>query len=113
MPFDAPTEVKAEIRILDRMEEILSTPEMWCKEYYMDQHGAHCLLGAAEVACGGVPGRVNMLERGDERMFRRIEALLEPMTEGDVAGFNDMATTTHADILNLIDKARLKILGGT
>lgn len=102
MPFDAPIEVSAELWILDKMKEILATPDKWFQQGYCNwDQSAVCILGALNKALTGNPlddrwGSVGVNVRDSLGDFPSV--------------FNDKPSTTHADILALLDRAREKII---
>lgn len=89
-----------EIAIIARMEELLATPERWCKWQYYSYGGAVCLGGAARVAMGsGSPERrPNVARKFEKRVLEAISS--------NVTLFNDNPRTTHADVLRQLRKAR-------
>lgn len=97
MPFDNSPQVKTEIDILDEMKVILATPDKWCKGVLMDKAGAHCLVGSSDEAI------VQYGQASVDAVFARMERILG---QTDIAGFNDAPTTTHRDVLALIDRTR-------
>jgi len=114
MPLDAMTAVD-EIVLLDRMADILSTPDRWCKgavaEVRANGLAAHCLLGALNLADHGSP--YDFRNRNDplERPGEAYEAVLQALDAADerrgcLVAFNNALTTTHADILAFIAKVR-------
>lgn len=116
MPFDntsfveSPVKHAEEIAILDRMAEILATPERWCKgcKGYRDAAGNYtsfCLIGALHVAHLGV----DALSEEDpwDGTTNEIFAALLRATGGVIpARYNDCLTTTHPDVLDLIARTK-------
>lgn len=99
MPFDSlPTKHPRadELAILDRMAEILATPDRWCQRSLVTTDGSFCLIGAARVAVADV---------GFLHDPMGIFVALMRFTGGMLpATFND--THTHTEVLDLIARAR-------
>lgn len=109
MPFDAAPEVRVELRILDEMREILATPEMWCKGRYSNGE-AVCIMGALDVARGRSPGGPRPYPSPLEERNVIFTLLKSTPHHQKIWTFNDNPSTTHSDILSLIDRAREKIV---
>lgn len=96
---------------LRKMRDYLSAETRWIKNYmYTDDKGLivsfeeaqrACLLGTIEIALGEVD------HPGFERVRDALREALPPIPwEGRyLSEFNDAPTTTHADVLALIDRA--------
>lgn len=92
--------------ILSRARELLEDPIRWTKGdwarrpdgtgvSFRDEHAVRfCLGGAVRLVAG----------RDDDPKLDAI-VLLDRLTGGHLPRFNDAETTTHADMLALIDKA--------
>jgi hypothetical protein len=112
MPFDSAPEIKEELRVLDRMREILAMPDKWCKGNVRDGD-AVCVAGALYVADGSEPDAPLIVTTLSLAAMKSWGALVR--TSRDDSGlfpaeFNDDPRTTHSDILSLIDRAREKIV---
>lgn len=94
------------IYLLKRVKRIISTPDKWCKNAnFQDRKGLvcnyeeaakFCLSGALLFASDSPP--TNTLE-----VVKQIHALLpETLT---MTAFNDLPSTTHEDVIGLLDKA--------
>jgi hypothetical protein len=120
MPFDSlPTEHPRadELAFLDRMAEMLATPDRWCqgvlhkRRFWGFRSDKHCIHGALNVAEHG-NYRYDALYDGGVASFRsraafNVNCALEALTPtGNLIEFNNDLRTTHADILNLIALAR-------
>lgn len=116
MPFDDPhrqieieTPNKEEIAILDKMAELLATPDRWCKGA-ASKTGPKgevllCIYAALNVAATGSP--CILVPRTAAAL--RVEISLcdaLPRHYPRPLAFNDAPTTTHTDILALITRAR-------
>lgn len=122
MPFDDPSarvEIdvanREEVAILDGMARRLATPGSWCKNS-LRSGASRCLIGALNEEDHGNSdyqwGRIDVLfARASARVvYHRLNELAgwsPDRSENDQAvGFNNAATTTHADVLGLIQRAR-------
>jgi hypothetical protein len=122
MPFDDPlarVEIdvanREEIAILDGMARRLATPDLWCKGS-LASGVSRCLIGALNEEDHGNYnyrwGRINLrFDRVSARVvYHRLNELAgwwPDRSENDQAvGFNNADTTTHADVLGLIQRAR-------
>lgn len=113
MPFDTtPQPHAAELAIVDRMTELLATPDRWCKHHSAKRRWhffglmQHCLMGAFNtVATGRLRGYAdywNMTEH-------QANVFLILQQHGGIA-FNDREATTHTDILALLAQVRASFL---
>jgi hypothetical protein len=104
-----PVEVDEVGQIILKARELLSDPAKWCKGYHTNA-GAYCILGAI--------GARDWNDGADEEVIERIESALPLLfrlrayvfdswsnLKPAVAAFNDAPSTTHADILALLDRA--------
>lgn len=119
MPLDnipAAPRYAEEIAILDRMRELLATPEGWCQGF-LQKRGAMCLYGVINtISHGHSDWEFVAKDRVLTRMpFSPVLAAVETklksfVSGGDLVTFNNAPTTTHPDILALIDKARAEFV---
>lgn len=105
MPFDGQDQ-KPEIQILDRMRELLATSDRWCKGALNAPSGARCLMGAFYE----VNGPVHSEQSAGHRVFHSLKNLTGTYK---LHNFNDAPTTSHSDVLALIDAARERIINET
>ncbi len=125
MPFDdtsarADIAGLAELRILDEMARLLATPEGWCKGSLSREgpNGAmsYCLYGALFQADHGNPyayrNHTEMIHAAGQRVERVLIGLVPAADTAPFAicAFNNADTTTHADILALLARAKEKVL---
>ncbi len=122
MPFDNPAtrvdvevQNREEIAILDGMARRLATPDLWCK-YSLRSGHSHCIAGALNEEDHGDhdylwydKGGVQF-SAASRHVYDRLNDLAGPQrnrTRSDQAvDFNNAESTTHADILGLIQRAR-------
>lgn len=104
MPFDGLQFVDHES--LDKMErviDLISTPAKWCKGSERNRAGQYCIRGAM-IAAGALetlePVVLQSIHEVAGRHFRRIEE------------FNDHPRTTHCQVIEVLDRARTKIVEG-
>lgn len=104
MPFDGLAFVDHEP--LDKMERVIgliSTPAKWCKGSERNRAGQYCIRGAM-IAAGALetlePVVLQAVHDVAGRHFRRIEE------------FNDHPRTTHGQVIEVLDRARTKIVEG-
>lgn len=106
MPFDskdfvaAPVRHPEEIAILDKMAELLATPERWLKGALACGDRV-CLAGAGRKVLTGSPWKSP--ERTSVSLG--VSNALRYAAGGFIGSFNDDPHTTHADILALIARA--------
>jgi len=104
MPFDgielSGTEQLVKLGAVERM---LATEQQWCKGRLRDAHGRHCLVGAIEA----VEGR-QMLQRVILHAAREVSG----KRYWRIEFFNDDPHTTHADVLETLQRARENIIAG-
>ncbi|HZT87151.1 MAG TPA: hypothetical protein VFA12_04215 [Stellaceae bacterium] len=104
MPFDG-TELPSygHIEKLDKAMNLIGTPSQWCKGSERNPAGQYCLRGAL-VAVGAWdllrPAVFEAVREIGGTQFHRIEE------------FNDHPTTTHEDILLVLNRAREHIIAG-
>lgn len=104
MPFDGLAFVDHES--LDKMEraiDLISTPAKWCKGSERNRAGQYCIRGAL-IAVGALdtlePVVLQSIHEVAGRHFRRIEE------------FNDHPRTTHCQVVEVLDRARVKLIEG-
>lgn len=92
-------------QIILKARELLSDPKRWCKGDLRRQ-GRVCVVGAICDAAGIVDfSRHNASPVAEMALCRAMAAL--PVGFRAVPTFNDDPTTTHADVLALLDRAAL------
>ena len=104
MPFDG-TDIydNHPLAKLGAVERLLATEQQWCKGRLRDAHGRHCLVGAIEAVGGRQVLQKIVLQAAREvsgKRYWRIEF------------FNDDPRTTHADVLQVLRRARENIIDG-
>jgi hypothetical protein len=104
MPFDG-TDVydNNPLAKLGAVERLLATEQQWCKGRLRDAHGRHCLVGAIEAVGGRQALQKVVLQAAREvsgKRYWRIEF------------FNDDPRTTHADVLQVLRRARQNLVAG-
>jgi len=90
---------------LKRTREYLTDPKHWTKgELFRDANGNPCFRTEASCAClVGATVLVDPLDAAGRRdAYELLDSLLDDMP---LVVFNDLETTTHADVLALLDKA--------
>lgn len=101
------------IDTLKKARELISDPKRWNQGAYaidesgegLRRNGACGLDAVAWCAIGAIAKVVGQWSIMDPRIKKPWEALeLDAKVTGDVTGYNDDATTTHADILALFDR---------
>ena len=117
MPFDSTNYVEThaeEIVILDKMAEILATPDKWCQRALLlidkssGEAAQFCTLGALHCATHGTtdPKVLWKQEWTDAAAHNIYSRMFQILGERSPGAFNDAETTTHQDILDLIAKTR-------
>lgn len=95
------------IDLLKRARERISAPERWTKDWFAkDKDGYPVYAGSQEAACWCIRGAfisLNPCVPTKEAAYELICAHL-PVRGMGIAEFNDLETTTHADILALFDR---------
>jgi hypothetical protein len=104
MPFDG-TDIydNHPLAKLGAVERLLATEQQWCKGRLRDAHGRHCLVGAIEAVGGRQVLQKVVLQAAREvsgKRYWRIEF------------FNDDPRTTHADVLQVLRRARENMIDG-
>ena len=104
MPFDGIDAFDNHpIAKLGAVERMLATEQQWCKGRLRDPHGRHCLVGAIEAVGGRQVLQKPILQAAREvsgKRYWRIEF------------FNDDPRTTHADVLQVLRRARENMIDG-
>lgn len=108
MPFDGSRE-SPEVQILDKMRELLATPDKWCKGT-LQKGEALCLAGALHIAEGKMPGHYGPFSDIGQRVLFTLSLVAHTPNIGIAIGFNDLASTAHADVLALLDRAREELI---
>jgi hypothetical protein len=88
---------------LKAAKALIDTPEKWAKGDY-EFSGCYCALGAAAKAIGFDPNDNWLNDSRARGIERALEAAL-PKGMAFVPDFNDSASTTHADIMALFQRA--------
>jgi hypothetical protein len=105
MPFDG-TALEGRIDTLDKMDrviDLLSSEDRWCKQQLRAYDGRRCILGAMVAADATIVLKEPILlaiRQVTGRDYLRIEM------------FNDHPLTTHALVLNVLEQARTNIING-
>lgn len=113
MPFDDPTlrvdlpvKHQAEIAIIDKVIEVIATPQAWCKGT-SETHGRHCIIGAIDVV------RVELArESGSDQFWplhlvnSRVQELCQLAGFYHVPAFNDARKTKHKDVMAFLARVR-------
>lgn len=104
MPFDGTDAFDNHpIAKLGAVERLLATEQQWCKGRLRDAHGRHCLVGAIEAVGARQVLQKPILQAAREvsgKRYWRIEF------------FNDDPRTTHADVLQVLRRARENMIAG-
>ena len=105
MPFDG-TGYEGRIEALDKMDkvvELLSREDRWCKQQLRSYDGRRCILGAMMAADATIALKEPILlaiKQVTGRDYLRIEM------------FNDHPLTTHGLVLRVLHQARDNIVNG-
>jgi hypothetical protein len=86
---------------IDRVIDLLATPDKWCKGNFKTPDGRHCIRGAIMAVDGGDCLRPIVLRAVREvtgKQYRRIES------------FNDHVDTDHPQLLGVLMRAREQLL---
>jgi hypothetical protein len=104
MPFDGTDAFDNHpLAKLGAVERLLATEQQWCKGRLRDAHGRHCLVGAIEAVGGRQVLQKVVLQAAREvsgKRYWRIEF------------FNDDPRTTHADVVQVLHRARENLIAG-
>jgi hypothetical protein len=85
---------------LDAAIRLIDIPEHWCRGVLFDDAGRRCIIGALQA----VVAPVSVLDAVAAVLPRRI-------FWSDIASFNDSPRTSHADVMRVLSRARVR-LGG-
>jgi hypothetical protein len=103
MPFDGrdySTRIDA-LEKIDRVIEQLPSEDRWCKGALYTVDGRRCILGAMQAVNGAMVLKQPILQAIQEVTGRRYTA---------IETFNDRRTTTHAQVVAVLHRARQDIL---
>jgi hypothetical protein len=106
MPFDGrdySTRIDA-LEKIDRVIDQLPSEDRWCKGALYTVDGRRCILGAMQAVNGAMVLKQPILQAIKEVTGRRYTA---------IETFNDRRTTTHAQVMAVLRRARQNILDGT
>lgn len=106
MPFDG-REYSLRVDALekiDRVIEQLPSEDRWCKGALYTVDGRRCILGAMQAVNGAMTLKQPILQAIQEVTGRRYTA---------IETFNDRRTTTHAQVVAVLQRARQDIVEGT
>lgn len=106
MPFDG-REYSLRIDALekiDRVIEQLPSEDRWCKGALYTVDGRRCILGAMQAVNGAMTLKQPILQAIQEVTGRRYTA---------IETFNDRRTTTHTQVVAVLQRARQDIADGT
>src|SRR5438105_3306226 len=88
---------------MDKVIDLLGTPDRWCKGTLRTHDGRHCIRGAI-MAVDGVgtlqPVVLRAINEVTGRHYRRIES------------FNDHPDTDHAQVVEVLARARDDLVAG-
>src|ERR1700733_11876404 len=105
MPFDG-TGHEGRIDALDKMDKVidlLSREDRWCKQQLRSYDGRRCILGAMMAADATIALKEPILlaiKQVTGRDYLRIEM------------FNDHPLTTHGTVVKVLERARENIVAG-
>ena len=102
MPLDG-TGYERRIHALDKMDEmidLLSDERRWCKGFLKTPDGRYCILGAMQAV------------RAGKELAEPIMLAISQVTGRSqwIDRFNDHPLTAHADVLKVLQQARVNIL---
>jgi hypothetical protein len=106
MPFDG-TGHEARIEVLDKMDKVidlLSREDRWCKQQLRSYDGRRCILGAMMAADATIALKepiLTAIKQVTGRDYLRIEM------------FNDHPLTTHGMVVKVLGQARDNVVTGT
>lgn len=106
MPFDGrdySTRIDA-LEKIDRVIEQLPSEDRWCKGALYTVDGRRCILGAMQAVNGAMILKQPILQAIQEVTGRHYTA---------IETFNDRRTTTHGQVMAVLQRARQNILDGT
>jgi hypothetical protein len=88
---------------IDRVIEQLPDAEHWCQGALYTIDGRRCILGAMQAVPGAMTLKQPVLQAIQEVTGRRYTA---------IETFNDRRTTTHAQVITVLRRARKDIIDG-
>jgi hypothetical protein len=104
MPFDGTGDGRGEVlQKLERVIDLLSNEERWCKGIAETPGGRRCLMGAIRKAEGQLllePIVLQAIREVTGRNYWRIES------------FNDAKATSHALVLEVLERASENVAAG-
>lgn len=104
MPFDGTGYVQSyALDKMDRVIDLLSTEERWCKGIAETPGGRHCIIGAIRAVQAQLvlePVILQAIKEVTGRSYWRIES------------FNDAKVTSHALVLQVLQRARANVAAG-
>lgn len=105
MPFDG-RQLEGQLSALDKMDrviDLLSREERWCKGRLRTDDGRRCIVGALQDAQAAV------------ELTRPIMLAIQQVAGARYSGieaFNDHRATTHRQVLDVLQQARANVLNG-
>jgi hypothetical protein len=105
MPFDG-TGLEGRIEAVEKMDKVidlLSREDRWCKQQLRSYDGRRCILGAMMAADATIALKEPILmaiKQVTGRDYLRIEM------------FNDHPLTTHGMVVKVLDQARQNVVSG-
>lgn len=112
MPFDNQNHPNLDaIQTVERMEEILATPDKWCK-HTLHSGEASCLYGSLERARTGARYSPNffLVASSDPVHSAMVAELAARLVPGaSVCVFNNDPETKHADILDFLASVKRRV----
>lgn len=94
----------AALSLARRVRELLSEPGRWTQGWYArDSWGFRCPSHSSTATCWCIRGAITRNAPGPELAKYQLLQALDGIT-GDVEKWNDLRTTTHADVLALLDR---------
>lgn len=113
MPFDNQNHPNLDaIQTVERMEEILATPDKWCK-HTLHSGEASCLYGSLERARTGTrdSGNTFMLTVTSDPVHIAMveECAARAVFTASVCVFNNDPETKHADILDFLASVKRRV----
>lgn len=87
-----------EVEIIQGARELLSDPASWGKGSSRPTPTSHCMYHALATASGST------WVFDEQGYFAAIDLVRRHVPRGLIQDYNDAEGTTHADILNLLDK---------
>ncbi len=125
MPLDGRSYYREELAIIDLTESLLGDSRRWCKHHTRRRRAwgllppAYCLMGAFSVAVSNDHDYVmTMLHASPpvQHVWRALNEAVPPRALDETGGgspaisFNDLDSTTYADIIALLERARAKFV---